>query len=630
MTRHLSPAQLFVRVIITTLLMLLLVPPVLLAQDKLNVLAITDVQAKDYPLVQIVLSATDAQGAAIPTLAKDNLAVRAGDPVTTGHIQAVEPVELPLAIAIVLDLSPAMGDLSTLQSKRIQDLTVQVTALLDRLPADTQISLIAFASTAKVAFPLKADGGGVRNMLSQVLEPPLPTPAEGAVYALGDALTLASKELANAPVSPRAIFIFAAGVTSSSVNLDPLRSSLLPVGGAPTSVTVIGLGSDRTGEYTAIPGDPQGLARLATSLGGVFLPYFTTDIAVVKGLANALAERYAAVIARRTHFRITAELAPLSTGVHPIEVARDTLVARGNVTVPTTRPRVRVRVPATELQGVVRLSTELIFAQVPVRQVEYVLNNIPLGTSTSAPDFAFTFDTTASTMRQTFQADQEYELFAAATDEHNQVNRSQPVRVRLLAPSVPTDIPTQALRFLQANSLLGGASVLVLVVLGGLVWRFRRRKQKQPPESENQAPAGSNPLRDPTDRLEPDSSAGSQPPGKGRTERFKPEAMLFVIFNERDQRIFTLSKDKRIWTIGCDEGNDLKLDARYVSGCHARLSFSAGKLEITDLNSTNGVLVGEEKRLLRPSEQPYELANNAVFWIGPLVQLTVRQVGAPS
>lgn len=619
---------------VAALLAVLLPATTARGQAKGAALTVVGVDAESYPRIFLTLDYADAHGSGADTLPDADLHVRVGEPAIEGEVAGVEAAAEPLAVAIVIDRSPAMADVATPLSERSRDLAVQVSALLDRLPADSRIALIAFDSAATVAFPLTADGGGARNTLGELLKESLPEQA--ARYALGDAMALAAAELAKAPASPAAVFVFGAGSPDAAVDRAALREALTPPDKAPVSVTIVGLGSDQAGAFTTTPGDPEGLRNLAGDLGGVFLPYYAADIAAVKPLAEALFERYELVIKRRIRHRIAVELGPLGTGEQRLEVTLGDSSAVSTITIPPARPQVRVRVPATDLQGVVRLSSEVIFAQTPLQQVEYILNNIPLGTASTPPDFAFELDTGAPLITRSFQVGEEYELFVAATDQSGAVNRSEPIRVRLLAPPPPSGFPARVMAVVREHGPLALTAVLVLVALGGGFVLFRRLRRdpngRGGVADDPEAGAESNPLRKPTARHEQAAqrrTARFQQSAARKTARYgasEPRAVAFQILLADKQRVFTLSPSKRVCTIGFDAGNDIQLDDSFVSGLHARLNLSSSGVEIMDLNSLNGVFVGAEKLQLTPN-QPHLLHDNATFWIGPKVSLSIKQVG---
>ncbi len=78
----------------------------------------------------------------------------------------------------------------------------------------------------------------------------------------------------------------------------------------------------------------------------------------------------------------------------------------------------------------------------------------------------------------------------------------------------------------------------------------------------------------------------------------------------------------RALIIGRQSRHGISLRNHRVSREHARLLLVSGVVQLTDLGSTNGTFVKEEKRRLVPQEIEL-LAPGDVFWIGPDVKLSV-------
>ncbi len=86
---------------------------------------------------------------------------------------------------------------------------------------------------------------------------------------------------------------------------------------------------------------------------------------------------------------------------------------------------------------------------------------------------------------------------------------------------------------------------------------------------------------------------------------------LLIRSPEQPPRTFPLNKLRL--TIGRAPGNDLMLNYLTVSGHHARLDFSDGAYQITDLHSTNGTVVNGQR--ITP-DVPHSLVNGDVVRIG--------------
>ncbi|MCX7789791.1 MAG: FHA domain-containing protein, partial [Chloroflexaceae bacterium] len=150
----------------------------------------------------------------------------------------------------------------------------------------------------------------------------------------------------------------------------------------------------------------------------------------------------------------------------------------------------------------------------------------------------------------------------------------------------------------------------VPLVVGAMVVTWRRRTRSGAPEP----PA--------------DSTKRYRAPGAVTTERRVTgslPALEVVVWDGRERRVWPV-RSRQI-TIGRDPGCDVCIASSWVSGLHARLSLIGDRLEITDMESTNGTLVGDPERPLTPGV-PEPLEAGEIARIGPHVRFCV-QVAAP-
>jgi phage tail-like protein len=68
------------------------------------------------------------------------------------------------------------------------------------------------------------------------------------------------------------------------------------------------------------------------------------------------------------------------------------------------------------------------------------------------------------------------------------------------------------------------------------------------------------------------------------------------------------------FNIGREPGNDLQLPDRNISRQHARLIFEAERIQLIDLKSSNGTMLGE---IRLPPNEPFEIQYQQEFRIGP-------------
>ncbi|MGQ9925497.1 MAG: FHA domain-containing protein [Chloroflexaceae bacterium] len=130
------------------------------------------------------------------------------------------------------------------------------------------------------------------------------------------------------------------------------------------------------------------------------------------------------------------------------------------------------------------------------------------------------------------------------------------------------------------------------------------------------------------ERLE-DSTRRYRAPGAVTTARRVTgtlPALEVVVWDGRERRVWPV-RSRQI-TLGRDPGCDVCIASGWVSGLHARLALIGDRLEITDMESTNGTLVGEPGRRLTPGA-PEPLEPGEIVRVGPQVRFCV-QVAAPA
>ncbi|MFQ3663241.1 MAG: FHA domain-containing protein, partial [Chloroflexaceae bacterium] len=103
-------------------------------------------------------------------------------------------------------------------------------------------------------------------------------------------------------------------------------------------------------------------------------------------------------------------------------------------------------------------------------------------------------------------------------------------------------------------------------------------------------------------------------------------ALEVVVWDGRDRRVWPV-RSRQI-TVGRDPGCDVCIASSWISGLHARLTLIGDQVEITDLESTNGTLVGDPGRPLTPGV-PETLEPGEIVRVGPQVRFCV-QIAAPA
>src|SRR5512145_1337954 len=238
---------------------LLLPLPVLAQNTPPNQLQLVDVDTSSFPELAVRFNLIDGAGQPVRNLRAEDLNLTIDERPITTTLQLDSAVRAP-AVTIVADLSAAMDDQSTPGYTRRQDMVTQVKRLFALIPPDAPVALVTFDSQASVAFPWRADGGGLRNTLDE-LSSRLATSSPDAPYALSAAIALGLEQFSvddsQLQGRPRALFVYTAGVPNHAIDtaaLQPILDRLRP--NLP-SLTIVGLGSSTDGQFIRQPGNPE-------------------------------------------------------------------------------------------------------------------------------------------------------------------------------------------------------------------------------------------------------------------------------------------------------------------------------------------------------------------------------------
>ena len=212
------------------------------------------------------------------------LCVAAARPQQLGPVQ--QPPQQGRDLMLAVDLSGSMGDEDmTLGGNSVDRLTAAKAVLADFLQrrAGDRIGLIVFGLRAYVLTPLTLDHDSVRQQLQDTA-----VAMAGRETALGDAIGLAVKRLAQQPAGERVLVLLTDGVNTAGM-LDPAKAAELArdnhvrihtiaFGGDGATMSLFGMpirmpgGDDST--------DEAGLKRIADVTGGkAFRARDTDDLA---------------------------------------------------------------------------------------------------------------------------------------------------------------------------------------------------------------------------------------------------------------------------------------------------------------------------------------------------------------
>ncbi len=243
---------------------LLLVPWPAHAAGGLDV-RIDELNTAQFPGVELRLAVTGGDGVAIPGLAAgDFLLAEDGRPITPASI-TYEKGDRPLSLVLAIDTSGSMA------GKGLQAAQAAARALIEGLPASTQVAIVPFSTTATVATDFTAD----RARLAALLDG-LKAAGDTALYdAVFDAADLCAR---TAPGRQLVVTLTDGEDTSSAVTLADAADR---AGRAHTRVYTVGFG---------VSVDPATLRRLAKLTGGLYYAAPTANDLVVA--FNAIAEAY--------------------------------------------------------------------------------------------------------------------------------------------------------------------------------------------------------------------------------------------------------------------------------------------------------------------------------------------------
>lgn len=545
---------------------------------------------------------------------------------------------LPVAVALVADLSAPMSDRGTSGQTRHADMAALIKNLVSQIQSvDTRGSLVVFGQSATLAHALTNDMVAIQNTLINANPNLLFNPADlgsatpDTPYALPEALDMALKELDKAPPEqPRTLVVFAVGAPQQQLDTPAIRQAFEQARAdrRPINLLVFGFGSGEQGAFETFAANPDGLQQFAKALGGQF-------VAVAGQPLDEAAKRdidgqFGAILARGEHYELTFEVGSLPSGPGSVRVVADGGADEIKVDFSASLPpRFDVVTDSRNFQDKVRLAISPTFQQAPIAKVSYFLNNRPIDAEvTQGPDFALTVDVYSASFQERFPPGQ-YELSAAATDQAGRENRSeQPIPIKVFAP--PERGPLDSL------TPYWWVLLVVPVVIGGVVLLQRRSARPQPAY-----PGGMSGYQNDDNNPTLPYSGGSrpQPAEDDKTQHFDPDDTQRIngqttpsvrwqvdIFRDGGWHPIEMPPDGRHYILGRPTQTkrpDVSVENPNVSREHAKLEVFRDMIELVAFESENGTFVGENRQRLAPKERR-TLQSGDVFWLSPEVKLRVR------
>jgi len=579
---------------------------------------INQINTSQFPLLEVTAQALDEGVNLLGEIEAERWQVTIdGQPLS--NTLTLKKSKTPVAVAVIVDTTARMADRNTPQRSRFRDQTDQVNDLISRLPPESSVSLISFNTETTINFALSADGGGMRNALSTLALQAADAPQEP--YDLTNAIKVGLRELETVTDRPRGLFVFAAGAPNSDIDTVDIEGVLNTMAANPPTLTFISLGSDAEGKFDTDPANPVAIARAAQSLSANYLGFFAEDFNQTSQLLSTIHDAFDRFAARGQWQVLEFRAGVLTPGEHKLQLSIDDTVAERDFSVGQVPPQISLAAPAAAITNTATFTVQVDYAQTPLTRVEYILNNVPVGSSDTAPDYAFTLDLTDPANQQQFPPNAEYSLFAAATDANSQSSRSAPVAV-VIAP-----IPLEESSFNRYIIwIAAGATVLTLGLIWLVIALLRRKKRPrrtvvlEPSATHSPKAVVSDPVFEETaeyglvqtteEYLNPATAARPL----WRVRVFDGVAAQVYPFDDRQMMI------------GKDSRHPVPVMNRWASRNHATLAVSQQGVELTDLESRNGTFVGigSERRRLSPNE-PTLIDLGDVFWIGPEVKVELLE-----
>lgn len=616
-----------------TLLSLIAAPHYLHAQSQSS-LRVISVDTSRAPQIEITVDYTLANGQ--PTASEPQFSVQSANKPLT--IKGVERKRIPINVAIVTDLSAHMSDQGAPYTTRFQNMLPLVQDLVSQLQASTNyVSLVTVSESVRLPHPLTNDLQAIVNTLNRgnpdlIFEPlPLRGANPNAEYPLYEGIRNGIAQLVTGEVRPRVLVIFASGgIESSAMNQLREEIDLARADNAPIKVLIFSFGSENS--YTTFPAGTTALDDLATELNGTLIDIGSELPSIAtRALIDA---QFEAILQRGEQWVISANAGNVPAGTATIQVAVDGTMGEYTFENPAVAPSVSITASTTSWQGEVILTVSEQIAQAPITQVQYLLDNYPIGESATASNgYAHTINSTERTFLKRFPPG-EHSLVAAITDERGMQSRSEPITVTVLEVPGPNFADYWWVLLLLVV-------IVVLAVVSIMVVRKRRNTSPSrvrtnqvytppaPVEEEEPTTRHSEPdLRktqvlnddEATKRLEDDEKTARYTSGGTSNKRW-----TLHILEGADRTTYDL-QGQRHYDLGRPARNHhphIPINNALVSRTHATLERLVNELELVVFETENGTFLGEERRPLKANER-VQLQSGDVFWLSPQVKLRVE------
>jgi Ca-activated chloride channel family protein len=545
--------------------MLATLPPSAAAQDEPFHASVQRVDVSEFPLVGVYVDVADPQGRPITGLSRDAFKLAEdGTPVSDTRLSAVTDSQLPIAVAMVLDVSGSMNDGGKLDAaKQAADGLVAGLG-----PADTA-AVISFSDNVSVSQEFTANQQQLSGAINRL-------EATGGT-TLYDAI-IRAELLAQALPQPRKLLLVVTDGADSASH-GSLDDAVAAVKGAHSMVYTVGLGGDV---------DHNALDSLAQSGGGqAFYPDRPDQIPTAfQTIENQL--RYGYLLRYES-------AAPPDNKMHDLDVAvtyqgQD---ATGSLAFQAYQPVVNASLTGVSsgetvdgprtLQATVRSGAPQGLQLLIDGQVVAATSGQPDGLSWDMEGLP-PGDHTATLKVIGASGDVSEQSFRFTTAAPPPPP-APPAPAETAAPPAPPPSPTLPFdNWGWVGMVLAGLLGLLLIVAAIVLPARRRRREGAAGVSD----------ADNTQDMEPEPAVGGAAAPSVQAATDAPRLHIRDAGPERDVMLTT-----EPLTLGRQVDNDVVLKDAHVSRHHARIVFEDGQYWIEDLNSANGTVLNGLSRVQR-------------------------------
>lgn len=603
-------------------ILFLLIPTFTAAQSEATPIIIENIDTNQYPNITIDFRYLDIQSLDRDIFNAKDVQITIDKNAIT-PVERIETIKLPLAVSIIVDTSAAMNDQSTPASNRFNDMIEQIRTLISVLGRDTTINIISFNPAISIQTIPPGDDGAVLNALDLLSRNGMSSEDPQIAYGLDEAVRTGLRQLQDHQ-GPTAIIVYAAGVSGYNPNSNLLDQFAESAENPPFGL-VVGFGTDQDGQFTTYPSNPAALQALAEIAKGHFIGYSLPnwDTNAMELLNSQIQDRYNQLVNIKTSYRIHISAPPLTTGDHLLQMVVGSAVATKPFSITNVPPQIKVVPESLAWDSETTLTADVTYTQHDVQSIEYLMNNIVIGSSTTAPNFPLVIDPYDSSYG--LIPNSTITIQAAATDTQGLVSRSEPVTITLL----------------PANSSLPwiGAGILGIIILGGMggfAYFFFDQKRKNRVRTTNSG-GSFDPTNNPTEPTPTSINGNNQSrynPPLGVTT---PDPRTLVSTQQWKLEILEPTSLKRTVSLNnesiyiCREQFDeftIVIEHDYISRRHAILRLNGQNITICDEGSTSGTFIedthGRTQRLV--VNKLYPLDHGSIFWLSAEVKMRLTKV----